>query len=48
MCIRKVKGGYELLSHVRNGKRKNLGKFATLKEAQEHRGAIHYFENKPK
>lgn len=47
--IRKLKSGqYRLYSRKKdpkNGKRKNLGTFATRKQAQAHERAVQYFKH---
>jgi hypothetical protein len=42
--IRKVKGGYKLLSH----KGKSLGKFRSKRAAEKHEREVKYFEKKRK
>jgi hypothetical protein len=49
--IRKLKSGkYRLYSRKkdpRTGRRKNLGTFDTLQQAQKHERAIQYFKRRP-
>ena len=48
MVIRKTTGGYMLKSkkvNPKTGKRKNLGKFSSKKQALKREGQIHYFKN---
>jgi hypothetical protein len=49
--IRKLKSGYYRLysrkTETRNGKRRNLGTFATRAAAERHERAVQYFKHHP-